>query len=259
MWKNKVELEKKETEILLHQLLDMGEMLLHSGAETNRVEKTLEYMSKAYGATKASVFIITSGIIMTVGFPVGREMTQMRRISGVGSTDFTKLEKLNALSRRCSVEPIPVRELEKELELLKEDTDCILVCVGSILSAGCFTIFFGGTIWDGIATAFTAIVVFWLQGSLPSICPNKVIYYLVSSFLTGLSICLLAGVAPFLHADKIMIGDIMLLIPGIAMTNAVRDILVGDTISGAVRLIESFVWAGALACGFMPAIWLLRG
>ena len=56
-----------------------------------------------------------------------------------------------------------------------------------------------------------------------------------------------------------MIGDIMLLIPGIAMTNAVRDVLVGDTISGIMRLIETLLWAGSLACGFMIAIWLIGG
>ena len=59
--------------------------------------------------------------------------------------------------------------------------------------------------------------------------------------------------------DKIMIGDIMLLIPGMAVTNAVRDILVGDTISGIMRLIESLLWAVALACGYMAAIWLVGG
>ena len=64
---------------------------------------------------------------------------------------------------------------------------------------------------------------------------------------------------PFLHTDKIMIGDIMLLIPGIAMTNSIRDILVGDTISGLMRLIESILWAGSLACGFMTAILLIGG
>ena len=64
---------------------------------------------------------------------------------------------------------------------------------------------------------------------------------------------------PFLHADKIMIGDIMLLIPGIAMTNSIRNILVGNTISGIMRLIESLLWAGALACGYMTAIWFFGG
>ena len=64
---------------------------------------------------------------------------------------------------------------------------------------------------------------------------------------------------PPLHLDKIMIGDIMLLIPGIAMTNSVRDILVGDTISGVMRLIESLLWAGSIAFGFMLAIRLIGG
>ena len=39
---------------------------------------------------------------------------------------------------------------------------------------------------------------------------------------------------PALHVDKIMIGDIMLLIPGLMATNAIRDILIGDTISGVM-------------------------
>ena len=59
---------------------------------------------------------------------------------------------------------------------------------------------------------------------------------------------------PGLNIDKIIIGDIMLLIPGIAITNAMRDMLAGDTVAGALRLIESLLWAGALALGYMVAI-----
>ena len=54
-----------------------------------------------------------------------------------------------------------------------------------------------------------------------------------------------------------MIGDIMLLIPGLVMTNSIRDIFVGDTISGVMRLVESCLWAGAIASGFMIAIQLI--
>ena len=56
-----------------------------------------------------------------------------------------------------------------------------------------------------------------------------------------------------------MIGDIMLLIPGIAMTNSIRDILIGDTISGIMRLIETLLWAAALALGFMISIAVIGG
>ena len=58
--------------------------------------------------------------------------------------------------------------------------------------------------------------------------------------------------------DMILIGDIMLLIPGLAMTNAIRNLLVGDTISGAVRLAESLIWAAALAGGFMVALTIVN-
>ena len=72
--------------------------------------------------------------------------------------------------------------------------------------------------------------------------------------LLGLGVGLIAGAIPGLHMDTILMGDIMLLIPGIAITNAVRNLLVGNTISGGVRLLESLIWAAALAGGIMVAL-----
>ena len=51
----------------------------------------------------------------------------------------------------------------------------------------------------------------------------------------------------------------MLLIPGLALTNAIRNILVGNTISGVMRLIEAVLWALGLAMGFMLAMFLVGG
>ena len=48
----------------------------------------------------------------------------------------------------------------------------------------------------------------------------------------------------------------MLLIPGVPLTNSVRDMLVGHTISGLLRLAESLLLAGSLAMGFGSAIYL---
>ena len=72
--------------------------------------------------------------------------------------------------------------------------------------------------------------------------------------MVGLGVGLAAMLIPVLHMDMILIGDIMLLIPGMAMTNAIRNMLVGNTISGVVRLAETLIWAGALAGGFMVAL-----
>ena len=42
-------------------------------------------------------------------------------------------------------------------------------------------------------------------------------------------------------------------------TNAIRDILLGDIISGSLRLVEAVLLAAMLALGMMAAIWLMGG
>ena len=56
-----------------------------------------------------------------------------------------------------------------------------------------------------------------------------------------------------------MIGGTMLLSPGIAMTNAIRDMLIGDIASGLLRLVNSILVAAAIACGFAFTIIVLGG
>ena len=105
-------------------------------------------------------------------------------------------------------------------------------------------------------------------GAMVSVCAFVTLFYVLVSPLArlggrlaamavGVSITLWAALLPMLHMDQIMIGDIMLLIPGMAMTNAVRDTMVGSPISGVMRLIETLLWAGALAMGFMTGFWLM--
>lgn len=105
---------------LLHLLLDMGEMLLASGAEINRVEDTLQRIGRAYGAAKMNVFVITSSIVITMEKTDGELLTHTRRINYTGSTDFTMLEQLNALSRNCCINPIPLEQFHRRLQEIAE-------------------------------------------------------------------------------------------------------------------------------------------
>ena len=111
---------EKELQMLLHQLLDLGEMMLQAGAEINRVEDTLTRMGAAYGALKMNVFVITSSIVVTMVFPQNLEITQTRRILRAGTTDFTQIEARNHISRRCCQQPLPLPELEKELQKIHQ-------------------------------------------------------------------------------------------------------------------------------------------
>ena len=120
--------------------------------------------------------------------------------------------------------------------------------------SGSFAVFFGGSVWDGFAAAVLGALICLLQLRLDRTEINTVARNLLVSFLIGVAAELLTAAIPALHMDKILIGDIMLLIPGLAMTNAVRNVLLGNTISGLVRLADSLLWAGSLAGGFMIAM-----
>lgn len=252
-----MQLNEQEKTTLLYLLLEMGEKLLESGAEINRVEDTLERIGLSYGAARMNVFVITSSIIITMETSDGKLMTHTRRINFDNTTDFATLEQLNELSRQCCEKTMPLKEFSKKMTSVADPQRRKKLYVGSILAAGSFAVFFGGTWADGIVAAVVGVLICFLQEKIAGLFANNIMFDLVCAFLTGIVICMTVRILPWLNLDKIMIGDIMLLIPGIAMTNAVRDMLMGDTISGLMRLIESILWAGALAVGFMASIWMV--
>ena len=250
--------DNNRDDIFLHQLLKLGEMMMCAGAEINRVEDTITRMGRAYGAVKMNVFAITSSIIITMTLFGGREVTQTRRIRKPPGADFMKLEALNELSRKYCTAPMDIGELKAALQKIQQEkSKKVFLFLGSALAGGSFALFFGGKIPDGAAAAFFGLIICFMQLSFEKFCLNKVIFNLICSLIVGLGICAAAKIFPVFHADKIMIGDIMLLIPGVAMTNAVRDILIGDTISGIMKLTETMLWSVSLACGFMVSILLI--
>ena len=99
----------------------------------------------------------------------------------------------------------------------------------------------------------------WMERYLAHFCMNGVEFQFIASFLSGIAALLLCRIGPQFHADKVFIGIIMLLIPGITLTNSIRDILLGDIISGSLRLVEAILLAAVLALGMMAAIWLMGG
>ena len=250
--------KEKQTE-LAECLLDMGALLLDCGAEISRVEDTLVRLGKAYGARHVDAFVITSIISLTMEFADEEATTETRRIYSSAGTDFYRLEKLNELSRQCCADPLPTAMLRERLEHVAAGKKPEKVIFwGSILVAGAFTVFFGGNICDAFSAVAFAVLICLLQRRLGQTQISIAGSNLLISLLVGIGVGLLCRALPTLHMDKILIGDIMLLIPGIAMTNAIRNMLGGNTISGVVRLTESLIWAAALAGGFMTAMLIIE-
>lgn len=236
--------------------LDIGESMLNCGADVHTVEQTLVSVGKAYGAKRMNVLVITALIVVTVTFSDNQEQTFSRRILGEGGSDFAKLESLMKLCQSCMENPMPPDEIRANLRAINSQKESpINLFIGGILSSGGFAMFFGGSFLDAIASAIFAVFTCLLIKYFKSISPNPIAFNFIVSLVIGMMICLVAWIAPFFNVNMVIIGVIMLLIPGVAMTNATRDMLSGDTLSGVMRFIETLLWATALALGFMVALW----
>lgn len=254
------QLPAEQTEQILSCILDMGELLLVSGAEVMRVEDTVQRLCAAYGFVRADVFTITSSIVLTVHTESGRVFTQTRRIVA-RDTDLERVANVNALSRKLCGEPADAQTFRGQLEEIRRGRTYSrwvhMVCYGGI-SAG-FSLFFGGTVQDAVAALLSGLVLFGVLQFCRLLKLNSILESILASGLTALAVLLLVSAGIGQHADKITIGNIMVLIPGLAFTNSLRDLINGDTISGILGISEAIVKAVAIAIGFAAVLTQVGG
>ena len=117
------------------------------------------------------------------------------------------------------------------------------------LAAASFCLLFGG----GAGTfAVTFVIGLLVQAVLPLFAQIPM-GALFANFVGGLMTAILAqgihAFIPYGSANAAIIGGIMPLLSGLAMTTAVRDTVYGDLISGMTRALEALLLAVAAALG----------
>ena len=246
-------------EQILAGILDIGEIMLVSGAEVNRVEDTVQRMAKAYGCNRVDVFTITSSIVVTV-HREGKIYTQTRRIREY-RTDIARIEACNSLSRSVCKHPMSAEEFLAQCDQLRKAPSCpiYITCLSYLLVASSFAVFFGGTAWDALAAALSAMLLFGTDQLLSRIQLQRIVTTIVCSAVVALSAVVLTKLRIGHSVDMICIGNVMLLIPGISFTTSLRDMISGDTISGLLGLCEALLRAVAIALGFALILWLFGG
>lgn len=238
-------------EKVLSLALDLGKSMVKCSAEINRVEETVIRICYAYGIKKAQVFSIISLITATVIEDNGQPHTQTRRIYAY-STNFGRLEKLNALSRKICEETPDIDEARKELNEIcsEEKTFSVKACIGHIVAASSFTIFFRGTVLDALAAAPIGLIIYLMNAYIKARGMSRLFFTALTSALAGTLALIFVRIGFGDNPGTIMIGDIMLIIPGLMLINSVREMLCGDVMSGLLRLLESIIIAMSIACGF---------
>ena len=240
-------------------IMDVGEIMLVSGAEVNRVEDTVQRMAKAYGCSRVDVFTITSSIVVTV-HREGEIYTQTRRIREYRN-DISKIEACNTLSRKICRTPLEQEELEAECSSIQNAKGCswYIRLLSYVMAATAFAVFFGGSPKDALAAALCSMTLFCADLLLSRIRLQRVVMTIVCSALVALTALGLTKLGIGDSVDLICIGNVMLLIPGISFTTSLRDMISGDTISGLLGLSEALLRAVAIAIGMALVLWPLGG
>ena len=245
---------------ILQGVLDIAEEMLVSGAEISRAEDSVKRMLGAYGCSRVNVFIIISNIQVTMESPDGQIITQIRQVAR-NDVNYDRLDYLNDLSRYVCEKTPSSDELREKIDniLERKQQSLALNLLSCMVIGGSFAVFFGGSIWDGVAAAICGLAVAILNRQITKLGQNALASTFVVSFGAGLLSVLTVWLGLGEHTDKIMIGVIMLLIPGIAMTNGVRDMLTGDIAAGMLRVTNAVLLAIAIACGFALSLFVTGG
>ena len=239
---------------LLDMATDLGYELAMAGAETFRVEESISRCLAAYGI-QADVFAIPNYLVVSITTEEGHPITRMRRIGAHGN-DLDAVEKFSNLSRAiCNRKP-DAREGLKWLDYVRQRISVYslpMLYLGYFLGGAGYGAFFGGNWIDSICAGICGMVVGCVNRFLGKRKANSFFQTIASAFIMAmiayaLGVC---GIAP--SPDAVTIGALMILVPGLLFTNAMRDIIYGDTNSGINRIVQVFLIGAAIVLGTASA------
>lgn len=243
---------KNEDEVkkLMKLAIRAGETLLTNGAETYRVEDTMERICNSRdNIFNVNSFVTQTGIFLTF------EHNKQSYVNFIRVKDLTinlkKITEVNSFSREFVSKNQSLDdalEIIEDINNLKSYTKLHKAIFGSS-SAAFFTLMFGGNMWDFIASFLISFLVI----SIMNVINKYKLTFFINNFLGAFLVSLFASISIEIglghHLDRIIVGSIMYLLPGVAITNAIRDTMNGDSLSGLSKGMEAIFSALAIAFG----------
>ncbi|MBB3126045.1 uncharacterized membrane protein YjjP (DUF1212 family) [Paenibacillus rhizosphaerae] len=242
------DLVQREHEIMKVCLL-AGQIMLQSGAETYRVEDTMVRIAASFGVDKTHSYMTPTGLIFSMEDP--QPITRLNRISD-RTTNLHKIDRVNSVSRRISKGELTIAEARRELEHIQRTGDIYplwLRLLMAALASGCFLIMFHGIWPDFLAAAVAGGLGFYCMLMLQRMIPVKFFAEFSGALAIGLCAVLFVKFGFGRDLDIIVISSVMPLVPGLLITNAIRDLMAGHLVSGLSKGAEAFITSFAIGAG----------
>ncbi|OLN28166.1 threonine/serine exporter family protein [Desulfosporosinus metallidurans] len=237
-------------EDLADLVLLAGQLILENGGETFRVEETMVRMALAGGAQTADVFAIPQGIFCTINEGL-QTHTRVVRIHNRGF-NLAKVLEVNRISRQLSEGILTVESAYNELlkveRLPRRYPTRIRLLAGAIGSAT-FSYLLGAHVGSVIVAGITGFLVLSVMEFLQNREVLNFISLAIAGVITAIANLTVKQLWPALEFDLAIVGSIMVLVPGLAITTSVRDALFEDLVSASIRGVEAFGVALSIASG----------
>lgn len=237
----------KNTAIIKVSML-AGKIMLQSGAETHRVEDTMNRIARAFGAKEVQCFATPTGIHFSISMT---KPTNFMRISE-RATDLHKIAVVNDISREIAEGSLEIKEALTELQQVEKTKltfSSWIQIVAAALVSGSFTIMFGGTWPDFIPAFITGGIGYMIMLAVERFVGIRFIADFFASIFIGVLAVLFINKNLGVEIDKIIIGAVMPLVPGLPITNAIRDMMSGHLVAGVSKGVEALLTAFAIGAG----------
>lgn len=237
-----------------------GILLIENGAEIVRVEDTMQRIAKAYGAKVADAYATPTLLIISISMPESTALYHNIKRVHMKNVNLSKIDEVNTLSRSITNSNLSLDELDKKLDeiALENNYPTYIIILGAAICVFGFSFFFKGNLIDAIFALIIGIIVKFILELLSKIelssFFNNAIGGAIISFLAMIFAKYFGS-----NQDILIISSIMLLVPGLAITNAIRDTVSGDIVSGIARATEAIFVAVAIAVGSGITLALLGG
>lgn len=234
---------------ILHLALQAGQILLENGADIFRVEDTVYRICHHYNLNTVNVFVLSNGIFLTAG---DEEETQFAKVEHipVNRANLTKVTEVNQLSRAIQDDLCSLEDIERELQRIQSLPGFpkpAQILAGSI-GAACFCYLFGGSLPDFLCSLLIGSLFYVYQLYL-GVHFSKIIGNLAGSCWITILCLICYELHLGVNFSAMMIGNLILMIPGVPFTNGIRDIGNGDYIAGSVRMLDALLVFFCIAIG----------
>lgn len=235
---------------ITYMAVEAGKIILENGGETYRVEETINLICQAYNIKNADSYVTPTGIMFSAEDELGNNLSIIKRIK-YRTINLEKVSMVNELSRKVQNKVISTQEFEMELGKIsssKSYSNLVLI-MSSSLAAFFFTLLFNGSVYDALVSLIIGAALRFNMNFSGRYDVNDFFVNVVGGIITSVIALIFCSVFKVLSLDKIIIGSIMPLVPGVALINSIRDTIEGDLVSGLARALEATLIALAIAVG----------